>query len=169
MPEAVVQSATLQALFGCIQQLQEVAGASDALISNGGFNFAAESFSPTTTIPVTRASYQRYTMAGGAIDLDLTALKDAQSNLNLTGLKVQLFVVRNLGANAMIVADQLAANKYDVFGAGNEVDLPGRAAAPFCLAIAFSPESLPDVGAAAKIIRVSGTNGDQFDTVIWAG
>ncbi|MGE3666636.1 MAG: hypothetical protein AB7G51_08435 [Steroidobacteraceae bacterium] len=166
MAEPNVVNARLQIKFEATDQLQSVPGAQAKEISNAAFNFTRD-YTPTGTEPVTKDSYQVYTIAGGVADIDLTALLSSQSAIDGTGLKVQGIYVRNLGANVMTVGPG-ASNDYAPFGAGKSVDLPASADHKSLL-LFHAPELLADVAAGDKMIRLTGTNGDQAQVGIWLG
>lgn len=105
----------------------------------------------------------------GAATIDLSSLSrgSALSALDLTGLKVQGFIIQSKAANTDTVGiDVGASNGYNLFGAsdGRAVLSPGGAI------MLYAPEDLPDVASGAKTIDLSSSDADaQVDVVILAG
>ena len=166
MASSNVSTVTLQAILTTVEVLQSVPGAVSSTVPNDDFNQSV-SLTPTTTVPATKASYQTYTIAGGLVDIDLTNLLGTQSNVDGTGLKLQCLFVKNLGNNNINVAPG-AANAYSPFGAGNDIDLPANATNKSWVLV-YTPELLADVAAGAKMIRITGTNGDTVQVGIILG
>ena len=166
MASANVSTVTLQSILTTTEVLQGVPGAVGGTVINDDFNQSV-SLTPTGSVPVTKGSYQTYTIAGGLVDIDLTALLGTQSNVDGTGLKLQALFIKNLGNNNINVAPG-AANAYSPFGAGNDIDLPANATNKSHILL-YTPELLADVAAGAKMIRITGTNGDTVQVGILLG
>lgn len=164
MAEPVVNTASLQLRFEALEDLQTVPGASSPQVLNDDFNWALTQLTPTTTPPVSRASYQEYTVGGGGtVDIDLVALASTQGTIVGTGLKLQLIVVNNTAATSINVA-QGATNAYTLFGSSNDIDIPAGAKLAF-----YVPEGLADISASVRNIRITGTAAAVVEVGIWLG
>ena len=124
--------------------------------------------SSATTPAISAAFSDDIPLSGGAFTLDLAALTRGSelSALDMTGLKVQAFLIRAKAANgALITVTDGLTNGYLLFGdAAGQVTLdPGDA-----VMMLFN-ESLPDVGGSAKTIDFAGTGTDAFEIIIVAG
>lgn len=119
---------------------------------------------PTSTPAVSKAFSDSVQLTAGAASLDLAALAGPLSTaIDMTGLKVQAILVLADAANTDVVTvDVGATNGYNIFGtAGSELALAAGGFALF-----YSPEGLPDVGAAAKTIDLSSPDTDAIVKVI---
>ncbi len=123
--------------------------------------------SSNSSVPITKPWSDNVAMTAGAVTLDFTALD--QVNLpvvNATGLKLQLFIFRNLSANSnTITIKDGATNGYDIFGdSSGQITLnPGEVEMRFC------NESLEDVSATVKTIDITGTGTETLEVVMAFG
>lgn len=134
-------------------------------VIHSAFNLTGVLLNATSTAPVSVTSYQQYALVAGALTIDLTALLGVNDeSQDGTGLKLQTILIRNPAGNNPITIGDGAANGYQLFGAAVDVVIPAGATMAF-----YVPETLPDVGAAAKDIGVSGTGTETFDVGITLG
>lgn len=164
MAEPINNTASLQLRCDALEDLQSIPGASSPQITQNDFNWTLTQLTPSTAVPVSRVSYQTYTIGGGGtVDIDLTALLSSQTAIDGTGKKLQLFVINNIAAASVNVA-QGATNPYLLFGSGNDVDVPAGAKLAF-----YVPETLADISGTVKNIRLTGTVGHVVEVGIWLG
>lgn len=164
MAEPVVNTASLQLRIEALEDLSSVPGAAAPQLNNDGFNWTQEQYTPTTTPPVSRASYQEWTIGGGGtVDIDLTALPSSQSNIDGTGKKLQALVVNNIAAASVNVAYG-ASDAYVPFGASNDVDIPAGAKMAW-----WFNDTLADISGTVKNLRITGTIGHVIEVGIWLG
>ena len=164
MAEPINNTASLQLRIDALEDLQSIPGASSPQITQNDFNWTLTQLTPSTAVPVSRVSYQTYTIGGGGtVDIDLVALASSQGTIVGTGLKLQLFVLNNIAAGSVNVA-QGATNPYPLFGSGNDVDVPAGAKLAF-----YAPETLADVAAGVRNIRLTGTVGHVVEVALWLG
>lgn len=141
---------------------KSITGADDVAIVLSGFNLNGLRFNASSTIPVTKESYKVYTFTAGAITIDLTSIVDAFGvTFSGSGLKVQGIVIINPAGNASINVAPGASNGYALFGAGNDITIPGNASYD-TFVVAWLPEGTPDVAGGAKNIDVTGTGTESF-------
>lgn len=119
----------------------------------------------STTVPATKAWSDTRGLGDGADSIDLTALARGSdlSNVDFTGLKVQLVIIAAAAANtAGIVFKDGAANPYLLFGdaSGQVTLLPGTS----CLL--HWPDKLADVAAGAKEVDMTSTDLDAIYSMI---
>ncbi len=164
MAEPVVNTASLQLRAEVLEDLSSIPGADTPQITNNGFNWDFEQFTPSTANPVARDSYQEYTIGGGGtVDIDLYALASTQGTIAGNGMKLQLLLINNTAANPINVAPG-ASNAYSPFGASNDIDMPAGSRLAFHV-----PEALADISATVRNIRITGTAADVVEVGIWIG
>lgn len=102
----------------------------------------------------------------GTDNIDLTALPATLGGtLDATGKKVRaLYLVAGSANVAAITIGDGASNGYELAGNTWKVALTGGQRA-----LLYAAAGAPDVGASAKMIDVSGTNGDTLDVVVVVG
>jgi hypothetical protein len=137
-----------------------VPAASDPIIQHEAYDETA-SLNASSSVPATKCSYFLGTLTAGALSINLAALTGANGSVDLTGLRVQLLRIKNLGANAMTFSE----------GASNGIALsclpftvPGGGIAQFYLA-----DASPDVASGDRVIDVAGTTTQTFECSIVAG
>lgn len=117
-----------------------------------------------TSVPVTTVAEAVVALSGGAKTIDLTALTGTNgATVSMSGLKVQIFRFKNLGANQMTIVGG-AANGYLLWGASGSVIVPAGGIVQF-----FGNETLADVDGTHKNIDVSGTAAQTFELTVIAG
>lgn len=145
--------------------------ASDTIV-NKDLNPAAASYSPSTTVPVSKYSGVEYTLAGsatGEATIDLTALAGSQGDIDGTGLRVQGLRIQIPSTNAGgVTIGPGDTDAYEPFGTGNSLELPIGARADFWFA-----DQLWDVmgtsGTDPKNIKLSGEVDDTVYVEILMG
>jgi hypothetical protein len=129
---------------------------------------ASTTLNAASTPAATQVWSDRASLTAGAATIDLTALARANlSALDLTGLKVQVILIRNLSTNTgTLEIDVGAANGYNILGsATSEAVLPVGG-----FLFAYLPEGTPDVsGTASDIDLVSADTDATYDVLIVAG
>lgn len=136
--------------------------ADDITVIQNKFNLTGSRLTTGTTPPVTIESYQEYTLAAGTKTIDLTALLDFADVLqNCTGLKVQTLIFVNPAGNSSMNIAPGGSNPYPLFGAGNDITVPGFASQD-CVIGFYFPEGCPDVASGVKTIDVTGTGTQKF-------
>ncbi len=132
--------------------------ASDATITQSGFNLSGVRLNSASTPAVTKSAYHDYAFTAGAVTIDLTALADAVNvAFSGTGLKVQTVIIKNPTGNGAITLVPGAANPYNLFGAAFKIIIPAGSWVG-----AYMPEGTPDVAGGAKNIDVTGTGTETF-------
>lgn len=120
--------------------------------------------SATTAVPVTKKAFDTVALVTGAKTLDFTALNDdLLGSIDLTGLKIQIFKLYNLGAAAMTVAKG-ASNGYTGFGSSFSVVVPPGGEVVF-----YGAEGAADVSGSVKTIDITGTGTQTFELTVIAG
>lgn len=118
----------------------------------------------STTVPATEGWPDTRSLAAGADSIDLTALaRGTLPTIDLTGLKVQLVIIRAAAANtAGILFKQGASNPYLLFGAASDQHtlLPGTAY------YMYWADKLADVAAGAKEVDMTSTDLDAIYSMI---
>lgn len=118
----------------------------------------------TSTVPATKCAYFTGALAAGAKTIDLTALASTNGAvISGSGLKVQAFKVKNLGANAMTFTDG-ASNGYELAGDGWKLILASGQ-----YAMIYGNDAAPDIDGTHKTIDVSGTGTQTFECSIVMG
>lgn len=121
-----------------------------------------ETFNASSTPDPVRTLVMEITIdATGIYDLDLTAAPTTAAPTageDLTGKRVMYFEATTPEANVdpVVICDQAGASKYDMLGAGNELELQPNSKLPLLV----QSSTLPAVAAGAKIIRFTGTEDD---------
>ncbi len=122
-----------------------------------------QSYTPTTTIPVSQYIGQTETITGGSNTIDLTALVDTEGNAySGSGKRVQEVKFKAGSANvADIVIAGGSVDPYYLFGDTNELDLE-----PGAEVMLRSPDNLPIIATSTAVtatdIKFTGTNGDTY-------
>ena len=120
-----------------------------------------------STPPITQVWSDEFTLSAGAATLDLTALaRDAQANLDLTGLKIQayFFATPSTNTDTVTIVDG-ATNGYNIFGdASGQITIGASGQKGF--AMFYAPETLQDVGASDKTIDLSSSDTDATVKVL---
>lgn len=130
-------------------------------VTHGKWNTSA-TFGPTSTPAPTRCLVAELTIDGTGfqeINLASAATTGAGSGgEDLTGKRVMAFEASTPADNAAVIVlcDQAGSNKYPLFGAGNEFDLPAGSKLPLLV----ESSDLPLIAAGARTLRFSGTEGD---------
>jgi len=141
----------------------------DSTIPLSGFNVSGPKLTATSTPPVSVESYQEYALVAGALTINLTAILDSLGvTRDCTGLKLQTLIFINPAGNAAINIAPGASDPYPMFGAANDITVPGHATADTAFAFVF-PEGCPDVAAAVKTIDFAGTGTQTFKLGIVLG
>lgn len=140
-----------------------IAGADQPIVPFDAYNVSGR-LNGTTTTPVDRNSQFLLTLAAGVATINLAALVGANGAIDLTGKKVQLIRITNLGANAMTFSKG-ASNGYELNagGAWSHVVSPG------CTWQEIFNEAAQDVAAGARTIDVAGTLVQTAEITIIAG
>jgi PKD repeat protein len=118
----------------------------------------------STTPPVTKCVVKVIALVAGAATINLATITGTNGLAqDSTGLKVQYFRVKNLGAAAMTFTAG-ASEGYNLAGASfNMAILPGQ------WFIFFGNDATPDVAAADRQIDVAGTGTDTFELTLVTG
>jgi len=121
-----------------------------------------------STVPATKVFSDQITLSSGTSTLDLTGLSIATlDNVDMTGLKVQLFKVKAASTNSAVltVADG-ATNGYSIFG-----DTSGQVSLDAGTEIlVYVPDKLADVSSTVKTIDFTSSDVDAiYDVIIVAG
>ena len=123
----------------------------------------AGTYTGTTVPPVTKIGAKTAALVAGALTIDLTALTGwgaNGANVDGTGLKLQFFRVRNLGAADMTFATG-GTSGYNFGG-------PFTVKAGCEVLFKFN-DNLPDVAAGVKNIGVTGTGTDTAEVTLVLG
>lgn len=159
-------SANLNMICNVVEQ---IAVDADSVSGSGGqvthnqFNSTA-TYTGSTGVPVTKVSAQVLALSTGAKTLDLSALLGINGGaVNATGLKLQIWLLKNLGANDMTFTFG-ASNPYEALGPAFLFVLKTGQVAQF-----FLNDSAPDVGSGAKSIDVTGTASQTFQSMMVFG
>ena len=159
-------SAVIQSICTVTEVLERNADSMDtagATIIHNQFNESMTLTSATAT-PVTETAQFIQALSGGAATIDLTALNGADDTaLDLTGLKVQYFRLKNLGANTMTVTFA-AANPYELGGSTGVWIVQPSGWIDF-----YANDNAPDVASGAKNITLAGTVSQTCEITIVAG
>ncbi len=122
----------------------------------------------SSTPPATKSWSDQRTLSGGTDTLDLEALVQAGlSNINMTGLKVQLIKIFAASANtAVLVVKDGTTNGYNIFGdASGQVSIPAGGTV-----MLFGNDGLQDIAASDSEIDITSTDADAiYDILIVAG
>jgi hypothetical protein len=126
--------------------------ATDQTLTENRFS-VARALNPTSTPPVTKEGAYETVIAGGVMDIDLTALATVQGAADCSGLKLQSLFVKNTGLNVLTI-DAGPVNGYEINGVDS---ITVRAGGEFLVNYKGGQAA---VGATSKIIRITGTTGD---------
>lgn len=141
-------------------------GAEDnnALVTHNQYN-STGTYTSATGVPVTKAAVFNQALSGGAATIDLEALVGTNSGTVVgTGLKVQLFKIKNEDGNSAVTVSEGAANGYALMGASWSVILLAGQEFTF-----FGNEATPDIAGADSEIDLAGTDTDAVEIVIVMG
>lgn len=145
------------------ETLSNVDGASNPTIYLSAFDDTYQ-LDASTTPPVTKCVVDVIPLVAGAYTIDLTTIQGTNGTAqDMTGLKVQFFRFKNLGANDMTITFG-ASNPYNLLGSAFVVVV--KAGQQFMF---YGNDATPDVGAGAKNIDVTGTLVQEFELTIVAG
>ncbi len=126
----------------------------------------AKTLNPTSTPPVSAVTLFEQPLSAGAAVIDLTALVGTGGGaVDLTGLKVQVFKVKNKDGNAdPITVTPGGSNPYLLAGSGFSVTLaPGQ---EFTF---YGAGATAAVGASQKAIGLTGVGSQVAEVTIFAG
>ncbi len=140
-------------------------GATTPIVTQAAFNLSGPAMSANTTPRVDKASYKSHTLTAGAKTIDLTALQGVNDvAIDATGLKLQTIIIKNpVGNNPMTIGEG-AVNGYPIFGAANDLTVPGG-----CTMTMIFNDQLVDVGATDLAIDIVGTGTESVDIGICLG
>lgn len=157
--------------------VETISAANSPLAASGGSTrrYNGASVSGTTlgaaTTPAVSGSPAdlSHTLSGGTTkDFDLTAVPTA-NDVNVTAdqstKKLVGILVRTAAGNAAagVVLAPGPTNGYDLFGSGGQVTIyPGQSV---LYTFVDAAAATPAVGASAKAIRFTGTDGDDWDAI----
>jgi len=140
-----------------------VTAAKDSIIHDA-FN-TAETIDASSTVPATNAIFIEQALTAGAVTVDLTSLTGVNNLVtDGTGLKVQVFKIKNKAGNASMNFSVGASNGYDLAGAGFDVTLLAGQEFTF-----FGNDAAPDIATADAEIDVTGTGTEIFELSIVMG
>lgn len=122
------------------------------------------SLSSSSTPPITKCVVKSVALSGGAATIHLGTITGTNGLAqDMSGLKVQIFRVKNTGTNAMTFTVG-ASEGYNLMGASmNFVLLSGQQL------MFYGNDATPDVAAADRQIDVAGTGTETFELTILAG
>lgn len=138
-------------------------GSSANSVQHTAFNEGA-TINASSTPPATKVAEAVVALSGGAKTVDLTALTGTNgATIDMSGLKVQIIRIKNLGANAMTFVEG-ASNGYELMGNAWSVILASGQ-----VLMLYGNDATPDVAAGAKTIDVTGTTTQTFELTVVAG
>lgn len=150
-------AASVTAKYDLKLNVYETLGLSQDLASDPAFTHAITGLSgvidSTTAVPATKVWSDTRTLSGGTETLDLTALaRSPAATVDMTGLKVQLVLIKADAANTQVLTVAgAAATPYELFG-----DASGQASIPAGGAVlVYGKDGLADVSATVKSVTVS--------------
>lgn len=140
----------------------EVDASTSPVVTHAGFSTNG-TMSASTSPPATLVSYETITLSTGAT-IDLTALTGTNGiAVDGSGLKVQLFKIKNNGAAAMTFSEG-ASNGYALLGAAwSLILLAGQEM------LVQLNDAAPDIAGADAEIDVTGTDTQEFELSIVMG
>ena len=139
------------------------ASAGNRLITHNEFNTTA-ALTGSTTPPVTKVAAFVQALTGGAATIDLMSLTGTNGVTVVgDGLKVQLFKMKNLGANVMS-ATIGAATPYALAGADFKMTLTQNQEFTF-----YGNDATPDISGTVKHIDLAGTTTQTAEITIVMG
>lgn len=142
-----------------------VPAASTPTVTHNGYN-SSGSLSGSSGVPATVCAYFLKALSSGTATIDLSALVGTNgATVDLAGLKVQIFKVKNTATNANPITI--------TFGASNPYLLGGSAfkwiLQPGQEMMLVGNDATPDVGSGSKTIDLAGTGAQTLEVCIVAG
>ena len=135
----------------------------DKEITHNAFNTDV-SLTVGTTPPATKVAAFVKALDAGAGTIDLTALTGTNgAAVNGTGLKVQVFKIKNLGENTLTIEPGVATD-YLLLGAAFKIILAQNQEFLF-----YGNDAAPDIGADDKVIKLTGTLVETCEVTIVMG
>lgn len=132
-------------------------------ITHNQYNTTA-SLTSATTPPVTKTAFFLQALSGGAATIDLTALSGTNgATIDGTGLKVQAFKMKNLGANTMSITFG-GSNPYELTGSDFKITLTQNQEV-----LIYGNDATPDIGGAACEMDLAGTSAQTAEISIVMG
>jgi hypothetical protein len=165
---AATISAAYSALLTVTQTMTGEFIGSDETFTVDGLN-ATATLNASSTPPATKQASGTQAMTAGAATLDLTALPGdtADETKDMTGLKLQLAILKAPSTNANpITISQGASNAYGLDAAGGTWSLtldPGQ------FVLLYLDDNAEDVAAGAKEIDLAGTAAQELDYLLVFG
>lgn len=139
------------------------ATAGNRVVIHNQYNSSA-TLDANTTPPVTKVAAFSQALTAGAATIDLTALTGTNgASVDGTGLKVQVFKIKNKGANNLTVKFG-ASNPYNLLGASWTLILAQNQEITV-----YGNDATPDIASGAKNIDLSGTTTQTSEVVIVMG
>lgn len=133
------------------------------VITHSSFDLSG-TLNASSTPPATSVAEQLVPLVAGAKTIDLRALTGTNgASVDGNGLRVQIFRVKNTGANAMTFAKG-ASNGYDGFGSAFSLTVAPGAAVEI-----FGNDGGSDIGSTNKTIDVTGTSTQAFQLSVVMG
>lgn len=168
---SAVTSAVLVSNWTVVESVEDAPAAASQSITSKDFNPSVQRLSPTSDVPVSLFSGDTWTLdGGGAATIDLTDLPGSQGNIDGTGKKVQAIRVQGAEGNGALTISPGASNPYNLFGAGNSVELPAGFLGPMEFRYNDTLDDITDVsGVGSSQIDLAGTAGDEFNIEILLG
>lgn len=118
----------------------------------------------SSTVPATKSALFSQALSSGTATIDLTALDGITGTVDCTGLKVQVFKIKNPVGNAALTVSEGASNGYELMGNAFTAILLAGQHLTF-----YGNDATPDVGASAKNIDLSGTGSETCEITVVAG
>ena len=133
------------------------------VVTHTAFNETA-ALTSATSPPITMTANFVQALAVGVATIDLTSLTGTNgASVDGTGLKVQHFRMKNLGANTMGITFG-AANPYNLAGATFQIDLEQNQWWDF-----YGNDATPDIAGGAKDMDLAGTTTQTCEISILMG
>lgn len=159
-------SISARVTFGC--KVTEELG--DGSLNSAGDSLIHDAFDEnftitgSSTVPATKIAASVLALSAGAKTINLAALVSTNGiTLDTTGLKLQVWRIKNLGAAAMAFTEG-AANGYAALGTAFLFSVPAGGIAMFYLA-----DLSPDVASGDRTIDVAGTASQTFENTMVFG
>lgn len=164
---AEVVSARVQNIWSVNVKLKDAPAAKDQTVNTNELNPALSSYSPTTTPPVKYHSAQTVALVDGAKTIDLTAVPEAASGVNIdgTGMKVQGFRIRGKAGNSALTISPGTA-PYAMFGTAKDIIYPAGCSKAWTFEF---EDKLADIAGGAKQIDFAGTGVEEFQVEFLIG
>lgn len=132
-------------------------------ITHNAFNESA-ALTASTTPPVTKVACFIATLSGGALTINLASLTGTNgATVDMTGLKVQVLRVKNLGANNLTIVPG-GSNGIDLFGVSSSVTVYPSGHVMF-----YFNDASPDVASGDRTLDLTGTTTQTSEWTIVAG